>query len=212
MNKYEKQVDVGHYKKEGLSPLRVDSFAHQIREMAFSGCKTVLEIGVGGGLIKHFLRVFPDIKHTGIDIAADLKPDVIGSVTEMPFDDDQFELTLCCKVLEHLPFQDFEKALKEIHRVTSKKVILSLPDQRKRLGFSICLPRIQWKKFEVNYRLFPSKRKDKWHKWEIGYEGSHFRLVKSKIIKAGFRIEDSYRLEKHGWHCFFILAVQKTLT
>ena len=209
MQKYEKQVDLTHYSNESLSPLRIDSFAHQIREVAFSGCKTVLEVGVGGGLLKHFLKIFPDIKHTGIDIATDLKPDVIGSVTAMPFKDNEFELTLCCQVLEHLSFNDFDKALKEIRRVTSKRVILSLPDQRKRLGFSICLPRIQWKRYEFNFRYPQSKKKDDLHKWEIGYNGYPYNLVKSNILKAGFKIENSFRLERHAWHCFFILDVQK---
>jgi SAM-dependent methyltransferase len=184
-----KQVDVGHYRSEGFSSLRIDSFAQQIKEISFSECKSILEVGVGGGLISHFLKLFEELQYTGIDIDSDLQPDVIGSVTKMPFLNKQFELTLCCQVLEHLPFYEFEKALKELNRVTSKTVILSLPDQRKRMGLSICVPKLQWKKFELNYRILGSKYKDKWHQWEIGYKNVPFSLIKYKILESGLKIK-----------------------
>lgn len=201
----EKQVTASHYAEEGFSPLRIDSVMHQIREIALSGYENILEVGVGGNIVKHFLSSFPDIKHTSIDIAEDLNPDYIGSVTDMPFEDKMFDLTLCCQVLEHLPFDYFDMALKELKRVTKHIVILSLPDQRKRLGFSLCLPKIQWKKWEYNYRFMPSKNKDRNHKWEIGIKGSSGREVEKRIKGAGFKIKYKYRLEKHSWHCFFIL-------
>jgi SAM-dependent methyltransferase len=134
-----KQVDVGHYRSEGFSSLRIDSFAQQIKEISFSECKSILEVGVGGGLISHFLKLFEELQYTGIDIDSDLQPDVIGSVTKMPFLNKQFELTLCCQVLEHLPFYEFEKALKELNRVTSKNSHIIIAGSKKKDGtFNLC--------------------------------------------------------------------------
>ncbi len=203
--KHQQQVKPSHYENEGLAPLRIDSVSHQIREISFSNCQNILEIGVGGGLVKHFLTLFPNIKHTSLDIAADLKPDYVGSVIDMPFEDNAFELTLCCQVLEHIPFQDFLPSLQEIRRVTQTKVVLSLPDQRRVMGLSLCLPKIPWKKWELNYKLIPSQHKDRDHQWEIGVAGTSGSLVEKTILEAGFSIERQYRLEKHSWHCFYIL-------
>jgi ubiquinone/menaquinone biosynthesis C-methylase UbiE len=203
--KHKQQVAASHYEKEGLSSLRVDSLAHQVREIAFSKQENILEVGVGGGLIKQFLSLFPTITHTSLDIAADLNPDYIGSVMEMPFADNAFDLTLCCQVLEHIPFQDFLPSLKEIHRVTRHRVVLSLPDQRRRIALMLCLPKIHWQRWVLNYRLVPSTTKDRDHQWEIGVQGSSGTQVKQTILQAGFEIEREYRLAKHSWHCFYIL-------
>ncbi len=203
--KHQQQVKPSHYENEGLAPLRIDSVSHQIREISFSNCQNILEIGVGGGLVKHFLTLFPNIKHTSLDIAADLNPDYVGSVIDMPFEDNAFEFTLCCQVLEHIPFQDFLPSLQEIRRVTQTKVVLSLPDQRRVMGLSLCLPKIPWKKWELNYKLIPSQHKDRDHQWEIGVAGTSGSLVEKTILEAGFSIERQYRLEKHSWHCFYIL-------
>lgn len=200
-----KQVDASHYTDEGFGPLRIESLTSQMRAIAYCGCSRILEIGVGGGHIGAFLSRFSQMEHTSIDIAEDLNPDVVGSVLDMPFNENQFELTLCCQVLEHLPFECFEVALREIRRVTTTRIILSLPDQRKRLGIAICLPRIPWFKRELNYSLRPSVNKDKWHSWEIGYKNTPNRRVKKAIINSGCKVKSNYRLEKHPWHNIWIL-------
>lgn len=202
------QVGKSHYLEEGFSPLRIESITQQVREICYSGCTKILEIGVGKGLLKHFLHPFPNVSHTSIDIDMNLHPDYVGSVTQMPFENNKFELTVCCQVLEHLPFAEFLLALKEVRRVTEKKVILSMPDVRKHLGLALRVPGIKdWVKYECNLdrlRLGP-KRFDGQHYWEIGYKGTTGRDVVTKIRQAGFKIERKYRLERHRWHSFFIL-------
>jgi len=213
MNKM--QVRKDHYDSEGYSSLRVESITQQLREIAYSNCKNILEIGVGKGLVRSFLGHFGNISYTSMDIAADLKPDVVGSVLRMPFDNDQFELVLCCEVLEHLPFDKFLPALKEIRRVSSKRAILSLPDIRKHCGIAFRIPGIKdWLKFDFNMNplRIGHKKFDGQHYWEIGFKGSTGRNVLTAIRKAGFRVEKMYRLEKHRWHCFFVLNANKVMS
>ena len=205
---YRPQVSVLHYEKEGFSPLRIESITQQVREICYTGCTKILEIGVGKGVLKHFLHPFPNVSHTSIDIDMNLHPDYVASVTEMPFQNKQFELTVCGQVLEHLPFDQFLPTLREIRRVTEQKVILSLPDIRKHMGIALRIPGIKdWIKWEFNLDRpnIGHKSFDGQHYWEIGYKDTRGRKIVRKIRQAGFEIERQYRLDKHRWHCFFIL-------
>lgn len=206
---YKPQVSAEIYEKHAFHPLRIESITQQLREICYSKCTKILEIGVGKGLLKHFLRPFPKISHTTIDIAEDLHPDYVGSVTDMPFEDGQFDIVLCCEVLEHLPFTDFLPSLKEIRRVTRHKVILSLPDKTRHFGIAVCLVRLGWFMFEWNpprrkyaRREFESAGQ---HYWEIGCKGTLAKDIVVNIKEAGFKIEKQFRLWRHAWHRFFIL-------
>jgi len=42
-------------------------------------------------------------------------------VTQMPFENNKYQLTVCCQVLERLPFTEFLPALKQVRRVTEKR-------------------------------------------------------------------------------------------
>lgn len=209
-SKYHPQVSLEHYKKEAFWPMRIESITEQLREICYSGYTNILEIGVGVGFLKHCAKMFPQISLTTLDIAEELNPDFIGSVTDIPFDDKQFDLVVCCEVLEHLPFNDFLPALKEIRRVAYRKVILSLPDRRHNYFFKTRIPWIG--KFRLDW--FPERRNlanktfefNGEHHWEIGYKGTLARDVIKKIKEAGFKIEQQYRLTKHDYHCFFILC------
>ena len=83
----------------------------------------VLEVGCGTGLIlERLARVADDAK--GIDLSPGMLARarergldvVLGSVTDIPFADDQFDLVCSFKVLAHVP--DIGRALAEIGRVT----------------------------------------------------------------------------------------------
>ncbi len=83
----------------------------------------VLEVGAGTGLIMG--RLADRAKRiTGLDIsrgmlagAAKRGLEVVqGSATDLPFEDETFDLTYSLKVLAHVP--DIEKALSEMARVT----------------------------------------------------------------------------------------------
>jgi SAM-dependent methyltransferase len=199
-----------YYGEHAWHPLRVESITEQLREICYSGYRDVLEIGVGNGFLTHCLRFFPEIHHTTLDIDASLHPDRVGSVTNMPFADQQFDVVLCCQVLEHLPFFQFLPALREIRRVTRHKVILSLPDKRRRFGLAACLARAGWLTWELNMPRWKHARRtlpdDDEHRWEIGCKGTLGRDVVRKIREAGFTIERQYRLHGHEWHTFFILT------
>jgi ubiquinone/menaquinone biosynthesis C-methylase UbiE len=100
----------------------LDDLEVQITKPYADGAR-VLELGCGTGLILE--RVAEVAKEAvGIDLsegmaqrAKDRGLDVhIGSVCELPFEDDRFDLTYSFKVLAHVP--DIDAALREAARVT----------------------------------------------------------------------------------------------
>ncbi len=87
--------------------------------------KDVLECGCGTGLILERLKGFAksakgiDLSPGMLELAKSRGLDVCeGSVTELPFADESFDVTCSYKVLAHVP--DIGKALKEMARVTRK--------------------------------------------------------------------------------------------
>jgi ubiquinone/menaquinone biosynthesis C-methylase UbiE len=124
--KYDPQVTAEVYDKTAFHPLRIESITEQVRLLSRYPCQSVLEVGVGKGLIRQLFKCIPNIRYTCIDIAPDLEPDYVGSVLQMPFKDEEFDAILCCQVLEHLRLEDFLPALRELHRVSRRLVIMSL--------------------------------------------------------------------------------------
>ncbi len=112
---------------------RFCSFWHQLDEVLELSPASVLEVGPGSGLVSDWLRR-AGVETTTIDIDPALGADVMGSVTQMPFEAGSFDVVLCSEVLEHLPWEDAERALRELRRVARSGVVLSVPDDTPWLG------------------------------------------------------------------------------
>jgi len=99
------QVSRSHYfNPTYLSRSRFEGLQCQLAMCLESeGLKSILEIGPGPGLLTALLRQF-QFQVTTVDIAMDILPDVVGSLSEMPFRDGAFDATCAFQVLEHLPF------------------------------------------------------------------------------------------------------------
>jgi ubiquinone/menaquinone biosynthesis C-methylase UbiE len=55
------------------------------------------------------------------------QPLVRGTVYNLPFQDEQFDLTVCLQVLEHL--EDLDTAMREVSRITKRYCLLSVPNE-----------------------------------------------------------------------------------
>ena len=184
------------------SKKRFASYWHQIDEVRKITPDSVLEIGAGSGFVRDYLKKYVNI--TSFDLSAELDPDCCGSVTHLPFRDETFEAVLCCQVLEHLPFDDFVTSLRELARVSSKKVVLSLPDKRKH--YTIQLPGIGKKIFSNPFHRHCHHEFDGQHYWEVNAIGTELEKVLSAIREAGFRMERNYQVQENYKHRFFILS------
>lgn len=97
--------------------------------------KTVLEVGCGEGkLADHLVKAGPrpdEFHAVDLDLTRvqrGLDPLLFfrnASIYELPYDDDQFELVVCCEVLEHL--ERPAEGLAELARVARRAVLVSTP-------------------------------------------------------------------------------------
>ena len=105
------QVAADHYEQASYNTKeRICSYWHQVDEIRRLGARSVLEIGPGNGMVTDWLRR-SGLEVTTLDMDPALGADVQAPATELPFDDDAFDAVLCAQVLEHMPFDEVERAL-----------------------------------------------------------------------------------------------------
>ena len=93
---------------------------------------SLLEVGCGDGRIINQL-VGKYNKICGLDISHNalkhVKTEKVqGRIENLPFEDNSFDLVLCCEVLEHLPDDIYQDALKEIQRVSNEYILITVPN------------------------------------------------------------------------------------
>ncbi|MFM2330808.1 MAG: hypothetical protein RLZZ26_315 [Candidatus Parcubacteria bacterium] len=191
----------GSYGFEG----RFVSYYHQLREVLAQHPRSVLEVGVGDKVFGSFIKNNTKVSYTSIDIAEDLQPDVVGSVLQLPFPDNSFDVVCAFEVLEHLPFDEFEKAVGEVARVSRTKVIISLPHFGPMLSLSFKLPFL--KVVQLALKLpFPRRHVfNGQHYWEIGKKGYPLSRIRAKLAKEGV-IERDFIPWSSPYHHFFVIG------
>jgi ubiquinone/menaquinone biosynthesis C-methylase UbiE len=121
--------------KNPIERWMVDGFGAALQRCLPMTAQRVLEVGCGEGRqLTAIGSRFPDAELVGLDL-----PDVElteawdgiessmvqASALTLPFADNSFDLVMAIEVLEHLP--DPEQAMREIARVGSGAVVLSVP-------------------------------------------------------------------------------------
>lgn len=182
------------------------SYWHQINAIWSLMPQSALEIGIGNSLVADYLKQ-REINILTLDIDANLHPDCAGSVLQMPFSGETFEVVACYEVLEHLPYEVFPVALSELYRVSSQYVIISVPDHTRAYRFNIQIPKVgEIKKLIVVPKLSPPKHVfNGQHYWEMGKAGYPTRLITTTMRNAGFDILKSYRIFESPKYHFFVL-------
>jgi ubiquinone/menaquinone biosynthesis C-methylase UbiE len=164
------------------------SYWYQIRAVLESKPQTVLEAGLGHGLVAQYLRD-QGVVVTTLDIDPNLKSDIVGSITAIPLPDNSADCVLAAEVLEHIPFSEVPTALRELRRVARSRVVISVPDSRHTL-FSVdlkvpLLPRL------AAFLKIPSRKEhvfDGQHYWEMGKRGYSYERIAETITGARFSI------------------------
>jgi hypothetical protein len=100
------------------------------------GTPSLLDIGVAHGTFLNALACHGKMgRMAGIDIRdyslySELYPGferTMADVTALPYADGQFHTVTCMEVIEHLTDDGVEKAISEIRRVASNRVVISVP-------------------------------------------------------------------------------------
>ena len=206
--KEQKQVDKSHYEFTSyLTKERMASYWHQIDEALRLNPESILIVGNGDNLVRDILasRVKEVVT---FDIAEDLNPDIQGSVTSLSksLAGKQFDVILCCQVLEHLPYDQFETCLKELYLSSRKSVIISVPQRYYFFEFNVlntnkkvislsCL---------INKKNKPIVFKGEYY-WEIGSKGCSKNQIEKDLSKM-YTIDKSYYVKELPYHRFYVLA------
>ena len=210
------QVSKSHYDfDEYVNLKRWNSYYYQIYEIMHSKYDDILIIGNGDGIVANLLKMF-NKKITILDFDENLKPDIVGSVTDIDkLLKKKYDIIVCCQVLEHIPFENFEPVIELFSRYASNKVIISLPNCRYWYNINITLPLLREKKF-----LFSFKKifRNSWdinkqgfgeHYWEIDGLRQWKKKNIEKILKKYFELEKFYVVKENPYHMFFILDKKK---
>lgn len=182
---------------------RFASYATQLREILAQRPASVLEVGVGEGVIGDYLRRNTSVRYESVDVAADLHPDTLGDVCALPHADASFDVACAFEVLEHLPFENFDTALAELARVARRFVLISLPHFGPPVKFLLKLPLLPELAFALKLPYPKRHAFNGQHYWEIGKRGYPARRIRT-ILSKRFVITKEFVPFGNQYHRFFI--------
>lgn len=104
--------------------------AQALKAMIPADVRTVLDAGCGSGIVTNVLIDAWEVM--GCDISqtalAQVKaPTIQADLTNLPFEDRNFDLVLSSDVIEHIPDSVYRTAINEIARVAGKYILIAVP-------------------------------------------------------------------------------------
>lgn len=196
--------------KSYISPRRWSSYYIQVREAMLLKPRRILEIGPGNGIVSRILRDM-DFEVETLDIDERLGIDHSGSITDENLAEKlagKFDLVIACQILEHIKYEDFHRALRNI-KVIAPNAIISLPHTELNSRFfhlSLIAPLI-WQ-LNLSWKLVFNPVRHEFngeHYWDMGTKGFPIRKIKHDIIKKGWQIKKSFFNPDNPYHYFFVL-------
>lgn len=202
-------VEPTHYDVAAYDTLeRWISYWYQVRLLERLRPTSVLHIGVGNGTVPWALRSQLGMHVTTADFDSRLNPDVTVDVRTLDahFEPKSFDVVCAFQVLEHLPFGDFECALRQMARVARKHVVFSIPNNGKTVALRVD---IGGRKLALGAKI-PLNRRWKFdgqHHWEVGTRGHSARAVRGVILSVA-PIESEEVYPDYPYHRAFVLRAQ----
>jgi ubiquinone/menaquinone biosynthesis C-methylase UbiE len=120
--------------------------------------RSICDIGCGNGLFLNYLASLNRFERLcGVDRSkAALKhvttEKVNACIDRLPFADSEFHMATSLEVIEHLPFNIYEKSLEEIFRVAEKYVMISVPNNQDLEQSLVSCPRCPTQ-FNADYHM-----------------------------------------------------------
>lgn len=205
MSSYTPQVDATHYRRGVYrAKERWASYWHQLDLVRACGPHTVLEVGPGPGVVTTTLRT-EGVQVTTCDIAPDLAPDIVGSVTALPAADASYDVVLCAEVLEHIRWDDVPRACAELKRVARGHVVVAVPHPGWVFSLSLKVPLVSRMSFLLQIPFFwHTHTFNGEHYWELGTRGYSLRRFLATAAAAGLVCVRSEKYVDDPVHRFFV--------
>jgi methyltransferase family protein len=203
-----RQVDKQHYALDKyVDRARWLSYWEQIEAATSIAPASALCIGVGDDIVPSVLER-AGIAVQRFDFEPSLHCDHVGDVRDIAriVAPASVDVVLCCQVLEHIPFEDFEPTLRAICAVAKRRVVISLPYHHKRLAsLALKLPKLPRLEFDWCVpRFWHPWRFDGQHHWEVGAAGHPRRRIERVVAAVGLPYRSFFARGNH-YHLFFIL-------
>lgn len=205
-----KQVDSSHYNfKSYMNKARWASVWHQVSEVIDLSPKKVLEVGPGAGVFKAITEIF-GINTETLDLDPDLKPDHVGSATAIPLPDSYCDVVCAFQMLEHLPYLESIKSFEEMERVTSRFIVISLPDAKSVWRYSGDIPKFGNFDKLINrpFTIAKQHKFDGEHHWEINKKGYELEKIIKDFSELASLLK-TYRVKENPYHRFFLFESNK---
>lgn len=181
------------------------ALSHQLHEIHALKPADILEIGPGNGFVSSFLRRAGYDVVTA-DINAELSPDICASIEELPshLEGRVFDLVVCCEVLEHIPFAEFEDNIRTMSTV-GRRLYLTIPDCRRVFGFGGVLRLPKWAPPLLNRYVETSSTIGiaRSHYWEIGSSPETSAKNIRSILEKYYTDVQSERFALNPYHVRF---------
>jgi ubiquinone/menaquinone biosynthesis C-methylase UbiE len=205
------QVDASWYGSSYMTLPRAVTHWNQAREVTES-CPpggTVLEVGPGSGHVTWLLRDWGRRVLT-VDLDPTVCPELVCDVVRLPLADASVDCVLAAEVLEHLPFDELDDALRELRRVTRDKVVVTLPAPFVGASILVNLTKLRPRTLRLGVPFMRRHRFDGQHYWELGKRGTSVRRVSERIRAAGFDVLRAYRPPASLYSYVFVLGKATT--
>lgn len=98
-----------------------------------SDVKTLLDVGCGNGVFTNqLIKEKPELKVTATDRSLEALSHVLcekfeSDISAINSENSSFDCVVCLQVIEHLPIEIYDIALKELTRVSKKYIIIGVP-------------------------------------------------------------------------------------
>ncbi len=147
------------------------------------------EIGVGNGFTANYLRT-KGIKVTTVDIDPEKQPDIVANIVDIDWAQHRFDHLMAFETFEHIPFNEFVKALRGIRAVCDGCVFMSVPETKRiLLEASIILPRFGRVSLIIPWRRKAHIR----HFWELGRAATTRKVFYDAISAAGYYVDHEFK-------------------
>ena len=180
-------------------------YYHLVKDALKLQAESILEIGTGSGIVRNCLKPLVN-KYWVLDINAKLEPDVVSDVRDLqPKLKSNFDCVIAADVLEHLPFADLPKVVKNLFEYLKPGgfALITIPHRQSNFLFMspnqiphvITVPS-GFLSLGAFWRRF-IKRKiwiDPHHSWEIGDGNITVKKVKSCFEKEKLIIRNYQKL------------------
>lgn len=203
---YQPQVGKTHYEGSAYrSKERWISYFYQLDLIHQTKAASVLEIGVGNGTVSREL-IARGLSVKTVDVAEDLRPDFICSVTELSVADASFDVVLAAEILEHIHFADVPKALREIARVCRTHAVISVPHPGFISSIILKLPKLRLALLLKVPFFWQRKTATEEHYWELGRPGYPVSRLVREAESAGLQLVTTRVHVDDPAHRFFLFA------